>query len=107
MKNNKIEDRTLLEEDIKLLGYEQMRYSIFAGEDVNRQEYQVRIECVKDGFEVYTTRDRASVTGKYSFENFEDARNKFIRLLKLMALSNQEAVKEGEQPVYSSPLWDK
>ncbi|MBC1912773.1 hypothetical protein HCJ57_03670 [Listeria booriae] len=101
------EYRGILESDIQILAYGDLRYSIFAGEDVNRQEYQVRIECVQDGFEVYTTRDRASVTGKYSFENFEDARNKFIRLLKLMVLSNQEAVKEGERPVYSSPLWDK
>ncbi|MBC1359659.1 Imm59 family immunity protein [Listeria booriae] len=101
------EYRGILENDIQILAYGDSRYSIFAGEDVNRQEYQVRIERVEGGFEVYTTRDRASIKGKYTFENFEDARNKFIRLLKLMVLSNQEAVKEGERPVYSSPLWDK
>ncbi|MBC1780702.1 Imm59 family immunity protein, partial [Listeria booriae] len=45
------EVKALLEDDIHLLGYETLRYSIFKGEENDREEYQVRMEKSEDSFE--------------------------------------------------------
>ncbi|EHV5825114.1 TPA: Imm59 family immunity protein, partial [Listeria innocua] len=70
-----MEYKKILEEDIYLLGYQELRYAIFEGEKNNRQEYQVRIEKNEAKFEVYMTADRASVMGKYEFEDVFQAFN--------------------------------
>ncbi|EIU0302423.1 hypothetical protein K2V04_001923, partial [Listeria innocua] len=72
-----MEYKKILEEDIYLLGYQELRYAIFEGEKNNRQEYQVRIEKNEAKFEVYMTADRASVMGKYEFEDVFQAFNQF------------------------------
>ncbi|EAH1632071.1 hypothetical protein D4282_15550, partial [Listeria monocytogenes] len=64
-----MEYKKILEEDIYLLGYQELRYAIFEGEKNNRQEYQVRVEKNEDKFEVYMTADRASVMGEHEFED--------------------------------------
>ncbi|EKU17253.1 hypothetical protein D593_0965 [Streptococcus intermedius BA1] len=40
------------------------------------------------------------------FDNFEDAKNKFIEKLDLTVKINRVSIKSGEVPEYSSPLWD-
>ncbi|ENE8218657.1 hypothetical protein RE764_001742 [Listeria monocytogenes] len=106
MNYNLKEYKKILEEDIYLLGYQELRYAIFEGEKNNRQEYQVRVEKNEDKFEVYMTADRASVMGKYEFEDIFQAFNQFLNIMQLTVLSNRKRVKDGEPPEYSCPLWD-
>ncbi|HFK6999111.1 TPA: Imm59 family immunity protein, partial [Listeria monocytogenes] len=101
------EYKKILEEDIYLLGYQELRYAIFEGEKNNRQEYQVRIEKNEAKFEVYMTADRASVMGKYEFEDIFQAFNQFLNIMQLTVLSNRKRVKDGELPEYFCPLWEK
>ena len=51
--------------------------------------------------------DRASYNKKLEFDNFEDAKNKFIEKLDLTVKINRASIKSGEVPEYSSPLWGK
>ncbi|MBF2519420.1 hypothetical protein IA940_05740 [Listeria marthii] len=101
-----MEYKKILEEDIYLLGYQELRYAIFEGEKNNRQEYQVRIEKNEAKFEVYMTADRASVMGKYEFEDIFQAFNRFLNIMQLTVLSNRKRVKDREPPEYSCPLWN-
>ena len=96
-----------LMEEIKLLGYESLRYSVF--NDHRPSEWEVRIEfdSTSEHYFVYATMDRASYNKKLEFDNFEDAKNKFIEKLDLTVKINRAAIKNGEVPEYSSPLWDK
>ncbi|EAH0574002.1 hypothetical protein D4V46_14865, partial [Listeria monocytogenes] len=71
------------------------------------QEYQVRIEKNEAKFEVYMTADRASVMGKYEFEDIFQAFNQFLNIMQLTVLSNRKRVKDGELPEYFCPLWEK
>ncbi|HAK1614823.1 TPA: hypothetical protein H1031_002807, partial [Listeria monocytogenes] len=104
MNYNLKEYKKILEEDIYLLGYQELRYAIFEGEKNNRQEYQVRIEKNEAKFEVYMTADRASVMGKYEFEDIFQAFNQFLNIMQLTVLSNRKRVKDGELPEYFCPL---
>ncbi|EAC8055596.1 Imm59 family immunity protein [Listeria monocytogenes] len=52
------------------------------------------------------TADRASVVGKYEFNNVFDAMDKFLHIMQSRVLSNRRRVKDGELPEYSCPLWD-
>ena len=96
-----------LMEEIKLLGYESLRYCIF--NDHRPGEWEVRIEFDSTGehYFVYATMDRASYNKKLEFDNFEDAKNKFIEKLDLTVKINRAAIKNGEVPEYFSPLWEK
>ena len=96
-----------LMEEIKLLGYESLRYSIF--NDHRPSEWEVRIEFDHNSehYFVYATMDRASYNKKLEFDNFKDAKNKFIEKLDLTVKINRAAIKNGEVPEYSSPLWEK
>lgn len=107
MNYNLKEYKKILEEDIYLLGYQELRYAIFEGEKNNRQEYQVRIEKNEAKFEVYMTADRASVMGKYEFEDIFQAFNQFLNIMQLTVLSNRKRVKDRELPEYFCPLWEK
>ncbi|EAD1841599.1 hypothetical protein ARM14_14090 [Listeria monocytogenes] len=107
MNYNLKEYKKILEEDIYLLGYQELRYAIFEGEKNNRQGYQVRIEKNEAKFEVYMTADRASVMGKYEFEDIFQAFNQFLNIMQLTVLSNRKRVKDGELPEYFCPLWEK
>ncbi|MBC6118212.1 Imm59 family immunity protein [Listeria innocua] len=106
MNFNLMEYKKILEEDIYLLGYQELRYAIFEGEKNNRQEYQVRIEKNEAKFEVYMTADRASVMGKHEFNNVFDAMDKFLNIMQSRILSNRRRVKDGEPPEYFCPLWE-
>ncbi|WP_099223060.1 Imm59 family immunity protein [Listeria costaricensis] len=106
MNHNLAEYKQILEEDIQLLGFEELRYSIFEGEENNREEYQVRIEKKQDIFEVYVTGERASVMGKHKFTSVFEAMDKFLNIMQSRILSNRRKVKNGEPPEYPCPLWD-
>ena len=106
MTENLKEYKEMLEEDINLLGYQDLRYSLFAGSD-NRQEYQLRIEKESDKFTVYMTAERASIVGKYEYDSPFDAFDMFLNIMQSIVLSNRRAVKNNEEPEYTSSLWSK
>ncbi|WP_263969848.1 Imm59 family immunity protein [Streptococcus intermedius] len=93
-------------EEIKLLGYESLRYSIF--NDHRPREWETRIEynTELEVYEVYSTMDRASKGGIFQFKRFEEAEEKFLKNLELTVFINKASVENGEIPEYSSPLWD-
>ena len=92
---------------IQDLGYESLRYSIF--NDHSPREWETRIEYNPDleVYEVYSTMDRASTNGKDSYQNFQEARSRFIESLENVVSINRYYVDEGIGTEYSSPLWEK
>lgn len=100
-------DRLELLTDIHKLGYESLRYSIF--NDHGPREWETRIEYNPEleVYEVYSTMDRASTNGKDSYQTFQEARIRFIEILKNVVFINRYYVDEGIGTEYSSPLWDK
>ena len=95
-----------LMEEIKLLGFESLRYSIF--NEHRPREWETRIEYNPEleVYEVYSTMDRASTNGKDSYQNFQEARIRFIEILKDVVFINRYYVDEGMGAEYSSPHWD-
>ncbi|MBC6310955.1 hypothetical protein HCJ66_15570 [Listeria sp. FSL L7-1582] len=105
---SKIEEyKEVIQRDLNLLGYSVLRYSLFAGEENHRDEYQVRMEYTNGKFEVYMTGERASVSGKSGFEDFWKAYKEFMYKILLTVLSNREHIQSNEPPEYPCPLWDK
>ena len=100
-------ERLELLSDIHKLGYESLRYSIFS--DHGPREWETRIEYNPEleVYEVYSTMDRASTNGKDSYQTFQEARIRFIEILKNVVFINRYYVDEGIGAEYSSPLWDK
>ena len=100
-------ERLELLSTIQDLGYESLRYSIF--NDHRPREWETRIEYNPEleVYEVYSTMDRASTNGKDSYQNFQEARSRFIEILKNVVFINRYYVDEGIGTEYSSPLWDK
>ena len=100
-------ERLELLSDIHKLGYESLRYSIF--NDHRPREWETRIEYNPEleVYEVYSTMDRASTNGKDSYQTFQEARIRFIEILKNVVFINRYYVDEGIGAEYSSPLWDK
>ncbi|RDX00814.1 Imm59 family immunity protein [Listeria kieliensis] len=95
-----------MEDTIELLDYKALRYSLFAGENKHREEYQIRIEYIDGFFEVYVTGERASVSGVNKFDEFSDARMEFLIKAQLMILRNRRRVRDEKPTDYSCPLWD-
>ena len=91
---------------IQDLGYESLRYSIFNEHRPSEWETRIDYNPELELYEVYSTMDRASYNKKLEFDNFEDAKNKFIEKLDLTVKINRASIKSGEVPEYSSPLWD-
>ena len=89
------------------LGYESLRYSIFNEYGPSEWEVVIEYDDSKQVYNVYATMDRASYNKKLEFDNFEDAKNKFIEKLDLTVKINRAAIKNGEVPEYFSPLWEK
>ena len=92
---------------IQDLGYEPLRYSIFNDHRPGEWEVRIEFDSTSERYFVYATMDRASYNKKLEFDNFEDAKNKFIEKLDLTVKINRAAIKNGEVPEYSSPLWEK
>lgn len=95
-----------LMEEIKLLGYESLRYSIF--NDHRPCEWEVVIEYnqVENLYFVYGTMDRGSFNGKHVYNTFQEAKTKFLDFLADIVMINRYYVKEGMPVNYLSPLWD-
>ena len=89
------------------LGYESLRFSIF--NDHSPREWETRIEYNPEleVYEVYSTMDRASTNGKDSYQNFQEARIRFIEILENVVFINRYYVDEGIGAEYPSPLWDE
>ena len=100
-------ERLELLSTIQDLGFESLRYSIF--NDHSPREWETRIEYNPEleVYEVYSTMDRASTNGKDSYQNFQEARSRFIEILENVISINRYYVDEGIGAEYSSPLWDK
>lgn len=105
MKNLDKEKQELLSA-IQDLGYESLRYSIFNEYGPGEWEVVIEYDDFKQVYNVYATMDRASYNKKLKFDNFEDAKNKFLEKLDLTVEINKLFVENGELPEYSSPLWD-
>ena len=101
------QERLELLSAIQDLGYESLRYSIFNEYGPGEWEVVIEFDDSKQVYNVYATMDRASYNKKLEFDNFEDAKNKFIEKLDLTVEINKLFVENGESPEYSSPLWDK
>ena len=101
------QERLELLSAIQDLGYESLRYSIFNEYGPGEWEVVIEFDDSKQVYNVYATMDRASYNKKLEFDNFEDAKNKFIEKLDLTVEINKLFVENGEVPEYSSPLWDK
>ncbi|RSJ14999.1 hypothetical protein D8824_09790 [Streptococcus intermedius] len=91
---------------IQDLGYESLRFSIFNEHRPLEWETRIEFDSISEHYFVYATMDRASYNKKLEFDNFEDAKNKFIEKLDLTVKINRVSIKSGEVPEYSSPLWD-
>ncbi|MEI4316711.1 Imm59 family immunity protein [Streptococcus suis] len=100
-----LQQRQLLQEEIERRNYQTLRYSILG--DKSLDEWQVRIDFNEDQqvYQVYATMDRASIRGKSEFNDFEEAKSKFIEKLDLTVKINRWKVEDGENPEYYSPLW--
>lgn len=85
-------------QEIKKRGYESLRYSVLENEKCCEWENHIDFENGK--FYVYSTMDRASVAGKYVFESFLDAKNKFLELLDLTVRINRRSLERNELPEY-------
>ena len=101
------QERLELFSTIQDLGYESLRYSIF--NDHIPREWETRIEYNPEleVYEVYSTMDRASTNGKDSYQNFQEARIRFIEILENVVFINRYYVDEGIGAEYPSPLWDE
>lgn len=100
-------ERSELLSAIHKMGYESLRYSIF--NDHRPLEWETRIEFNAEfgEYEVYSTMDRASKGGIFKFKKFEEAKSRFLEILKNVVFINRYYVEEGMDTEYSSPLWDK
>ena len=100
-------ERLELLSTIQDLGYESLRFSIFNDHRPGEWEVRIEFDSTSEHYFVYATMDRASYNQKLEFDNFEDAKYKFIEKLDLTVKINRAAIKNEEVPEYSSPLWEK
>ena len=106
MKNMELLRENILKE-IKELGYESLRYSVFNEHGLSEWETRIEFNNETEKYEVYLTRDRAGKGKIFEYTNFKEAKEKFIHNLKLTVFQNKTSVENGEVPEYSSPLWEK
>ena len=93
--------------EIKELGYESLRYSVFNEHGLSEWETRIEFNNETEKYEVYLTRDRAGKGKIFEYTDFKEAKEKFIHNLKLTVFINKTSVENGEVPEYSSPLWEK
>ena len=106
MKNMDLLRENILKE-IKELGYESLRYSVFNEHGLSEWETRIEFNNETEKYEVYLTRDRAGKGKIFEYTDFKEAKEKFIHNLKLTVFINKTSVENGEVPEYSSPLWEK
>lgn len=103
-------EKQIIQHKIAEKGYGSLRVSVFNDNDINREEWQTRIEyCMeKQRYLVYSLADRASLMGKIrEFKDFKKAEEAFFKVLDLTVEYNSLKVMNNELPEYPSSLWDK
>ena len=63
-----------LMEEIKLLGYESLRYSVFNEHGLSEWETRMEFNNETEKYEVYLTRDRAGKGKIFEYSNFKEAK---------------------------------
>ena len=96
-----------LMEEIKLLGYESLRYSVFNEHGLSEWETRIEFNNETEKYEVYLTRDRAGKGKIFEYSNFKEAKEKFMELLEHTVSRNKYYISNGWAPQYPSPLWDE
>ena len=96
-----------LMEEIKLLGYESLRYSVFNEHGLSEWETRIEFNNATEKYEVYLTRDRSGKGKIFEYTNFEEAKEKFMELLEHTVSRNKYYISNGWAPQYPSPLWDE
>jgi hypothetical protein len=94
-------------QEITERGYESLRYSLLENEAIHKKEWETRIDFEDEKYFVYATMDRASYNRKNEFENFDEAKECFLKKMDLSVRINRRSVEDGEESEYPSPLWDK
>ena len=93
--------------EIKLLGYESLRYSVFNEHGLSEWETRIEFNNKTEKYEVYLTRDRAGKGKIFEYSNFKEAKEKFMELLEHTVSRNKYYISNGWAPQYPSPLWDE
>ena len=105
MKNMDLLRENILKE-IKELGYESLRYSVFNEHGLSEWETRIEFNNETEKYEVYLTRDRAGKGKIFEYSNFKEAKKKFMELLEHTVSRNKYYISNGWAPQYPSPLWD-
>ena len=92
-----------LMEEIKLLGYESLRYSVFNEHGLSEWETRIEFNNETEKYEVYLTRDRAEKGKIFEYTNFKEAKEKFMELLEHTVSRNKYYISNGWAPQYPSP----
>ena len=106
MKNMDLLRENILKE-IKELGYESLRYSVFNEHGLSEWETRIEFNNETEKYEVYLTRDRAGKGKIFEYTNFKEAKEKFMELLEHTVSRNKYYISNGWAPQYPSPLWDE
>ena len=93
--------------EIKELGYESLRYSVFNEHGLSEWETRIEFNNETEKYEVYLTRDRAGKGKIFEYTDFKEAKEKFMELLEHTVSRNKYYISNGWAPQYPSPLWDK
>ena len=101
------QEKQELMEEIKLLGYESLRYSVFNEHGLSEWETRIEFNNETEKYEVYLTRDRAGKGKIFEYSNFKEAKEKFMELLEHTVSRNKYYISNGWAPQYPSPLWDE
>ena len=93
--------------EIKELGYESLRYSVFNEHGLSERETRIEFNNETEKYEVYLTRDRAGKGKIFEYTDFKEAKEKFMELLEHTVSRNKYYISNGWVPQYPSPLWDE
>ena len=95
-----------LMEEIKLVGYESLRYSVFNEQGLSEWETRIEFNNETEKYEVYLTRDQSGKGKIFEYTDFKEAKEKFMELLEHTVSRNKYYISNGWAPQYPSPLWD-
>lgn len=98
--------KAIIISEIKKNHYETLRYVLFNDEDTT--PFAVHLFFVDGKFIVNSRDERSYVVGKsFEFNSFEEAKEKFFRILFLSVKRNKSDIAEGYKADYPSSLWDE
>jgi hypothetical protein len=93
--------------EIKELGYESLRYSVFNEHGLSEWETRIEFNNETEKYEVYLTGERAGKGKIFEYTDFKEAKEKFMELLEHTVSRNKYYISNGWAPQYPSPLWDQ